>query len=345
MLIKVTAWALVTGLVVFTSISCLSSERTDIVVLVNGDSVTGEIQELEFGTLEYDTDSLGTVQIDWEDITSVTTAQYVEVETESGHRYYGSLELTEAVDTIAVGFGDEVDVIAKSEVIRIVPIATNESFVKRLEGTFSLGLVTDKSSGVTQGRITTNIKYRTTDYLVGLNLDSISTVQDSTDNTQRHNLGLNYERFREDRWFTDWTLTAEQNDELSLDLRVSIGAGLGRYLVQTNQNQFSVVLGLVATRESFTSDESSVTNAEGRLSIKYLHRSLVPESNITFSTNVFPLLEDLSSFRAETNLTFRREFVNDLFLDLSFYHTYLSDPVAGSDSSDYGASTSLGYEF
>lgn len=296
-------------------------------------------------TLRYDPDSLGTVQIDWEDIMSVTTAQYVEVETESGHRYYGAIELSEAVNTIAVGFGEDVDVIAKNEVIRIVPIATNENFVKRLEGTFSLGFVTDKSTGVTQGRITSNIKYRTTDYLVGLNLDSISTVQDSADNTKRHNLGLNYERFRENRWFTDWTLTAEQNDELSLDLRISVGAGLGRYLVQTNQNQFSVVLGLVATRESFISDESSVTNAEGRLSVKYLHRSLVPESNITFSTNVFPLLEDLSSFRAETNLTFRREFVKDLFLDLSFYHTYLSDPVEGSDSSDYGVSTSLGYEF
>jgi hypothetical protein len=124
-----------------------------------------------------------------------------------------------------------------------------------------------------------------------------------------------------------------------------IGGGLGRYLVQTNKNQFSLTLGLVATTESFTGSEPSSTNGEGKITIRYLHRSLVPESDVTFDTRIFPLLEDPSIFRAETNLSFRREIVNDLFFDLSIYHSYLSDPPEGAESDDYGVVTSVGYKF
>ena len=41
------------------------AEKTDIVVLANGNIVTGEVKSLEFGTLRYSTDSMGTVKIDW----------------------------------------------------------------------------------------------------------------------------------------------------------------------------------------------------------------------------------------------------------------------------------------
>jgi hypothetical protein len=180
---------------------------------------------------------------------------------------------------------------------------------------------------------------------MGLSIDSSITSQDEAEDTQRRYLAFNYQRFRPNRWFTDWVVSEEKNDELGIDSRFLVGGGLGRYLVQTNRNQFSLTLGLVATRETFTGAEPGTTNGEGKINVRYLHRSLVPESDVTFSTQVFPLLKDLSSFRAETNLSFRREIVNDLFFDLSVYHSYLSDPPEGSEKDDYGVVTSLGYKF
>ena len=66
---------------------------------------------------------------------------------------------------------------------------------------------------------------------------------------------------------------------------------------------------------------------------------------MTFTTDVFPRLDDFSSFRSNSNLTLRRELIDDLFLDLSFYYTYLSDPPAGAEKDDYGVVTSIGYSF
>ncbi len=326
------------------SLPALSSQKSDIVVLLNGNAVTGEIKSLEFGTLKYSTDSMGTVSIDWEDITSVTTSQYVEVEVESGTRYYGNLELTEQANSISVGFGEEADQIEMIHVVRLTPIARNEKFVDRLEGSTTLGFNTDKASEVTQLRLTADLRYRTQKYLLGLKIDSSVTDQKSRETTQRQSLGFNYQRFRDNRWFTDWSVSGEKNDEQGINSRFVAGGGLGRYFIQTNKNQFSVVGGLVATRESFTNEDSSTTQAEGKIAVRYLHRSLVPESNIIFATTIYPLLKDLKSYRADTNLTFRREFFSDLFFDLSIYHYYLSNPPEGSAKSDYGVVTSLGYK-
>ena len=136
-----------------------------------------------------------------------------------------------------------------------------------------------------------------------------------------------------------------KNDELGIQSRVLAGGGIGRYLVQTNTKQFSITGGLVATRESFIGDDESTTQAEGRLQIRYLTRHLDPDSSLSFTTNIFPLLKDFSQYRAETDISLKREFVNDLFFEVLLYHSYVSEPPTGAESGDYGITTSLGYSF
>ena len=53
--------------------SPLFAEKTDAVVLVNGDRITGDIKKLERGKLEFKTDDMGSVYIDWTKITKITS--------------------------------------------------------------------------------------------------------------------------------------------------------------------------------------------------------------------------------------------------------------------------------
>ena len=41
------------------------AQKTDIVILENGDRITGEIKRLEAGLLNFSTDTMGTVNIEW----------------------------------------------------------------------------------------------------------------------------------------------------------------------------------------------------------------------------------------------------------------------------------------
>ena len=326
--------------------------KTDVVVLINGDAVTGEIKSLDFGALRYGTDSMGTVTIEWEEIVSLKSNQSLQVELASGTRYFGGLFATGTDGVVGIGRGENIQEIDLSQIVRITPIETDEKIWQRFEGSVKFGFNSDKASQVTVGNLSANVRYRARTYLLGLDIMSSITDQPGAETTQNQNLKLNYQRFRNNRWFTDWFTSVQRNDEQGVDRRLSVGGGLGKYLVQSNKNQFSLLVGLVATRTTLAAadpepvgTETDTTDAEAKFSVKYLHRSLEPSSVMTFTTDIFPQLQDFSTFRSNSNLTLRREIIDDLFFDLSFYYTYLSKPPEGAEKDDYGVVTSIGYSF
>ena len=321
------------------------AEKTDIVRLVNGDEITGEIESLDFGELSYSTDSMGTVSIDWEDIVGLQTDQTLQVEVTDGTRYFGTLQRADERYHIVVAGDVRNTVIATAGVVRMTPIETGETFLSALDGSFSLGFSTEKSSQVTTFNLATDLEYRTLKYLVGMTANASITDQPSEEKSQRSQIGMNYQRFRPNRWYTDWFVSWETNQQLGINNRYILGGGLGRYLVQTNRNQFSITAGVNGTRETYVGVDESDTVPEGRIQLRYLHRSVKPESHISLTTNIYPLLTDLSSYRSETDLSFRREFIKDLFFDVTAYHSYSTNPPTDAEKTDYGVTTSIGYSW
>ena len=330
------------GLLLFGSVH---AAKTDTVLLVNGNAVTGEVKNLEFGVLRYSTDSMGTVSIDWEDIVSVTSNQNLQVELTDGTRYFGELLPTEDDFYVRIKTAQRELVLEAQQIIRITPIETSEKLYQRIDGSFSFGVQTQKSNGITTSNLAADISYRTRRYLVGLRMNSSVTDQDNLPTTSRQGLSFNYQRFRPNRWFTDWFTGWEKNDELGIAARVSAGGALGRYITQTNKSQLSITGGVQASRSDFVGEDEGTTEAEGRFELRYLHRRLLPETSLTFTSTVYPLLKDLSSYRAESDLSLQREVFEDLFLDVTVGYSYNSTPPIGAANSDYVATTSLGYSF
>jgi len=319
--------------------------RTDIALLVNGNAITGEIESYEFGSLEYGTDSMGTVHIDWEDIVGLTSNQNLQVEVSNGTRFLGNLEAAEERFHINVITEHGSVELSMDRIVRIVQIDVSERFVKRLEGGISVGLNSQSGSGVTIFDTTADIRYRTEHYLVGLALSSSVTDQPSEETQGNHSARLNYQRFRPNRYFTDWFSSWEQNDQLGIEARMSLGAGFGRYFVQTNRNHFSLMVGAQATRSEFTGEDPGDTVGEGRFEMRFLHRNLKPETNVTFTQNFFPVLEDFSNYRVETSLILDREIINDLDFRIDIFHKYQSEPPTEGEQTDKGIVTSLVYSW
>jgi putative salt-induced outer membrane protein YdiY len=322
-----------------------NATKTDVVILVNGNAVTGEVKNLEFGSLRYSTDSMGTVNIDWEDIVSVTSQQDLQIELSDGTRYFGKLFPGDDSFFVRIVTASKDLVIESSRIVRITPIETSKKFLERLDGSFILGIQTQKSSEVTTSNLAADVSYRTREYLFGTRLNSSITDQPSEPTKARQSLGFNYQRFRQNRWFTDWFTGLERNDELGIAARTSAGVALGRYITQTNKNQLSLAVGVQGARTNYIGDDESATEAEGRIEIRYLRRRLAPETSFRFTSTIYPLLEDASRYRAESNLSLRREVYEDLFLELGIGYSYISHPPTGAEKLDYTATTSIGYSF
>ena len=337
---------LVATTIIFTGlVPAANAAKTDVVILVNGNAVTGEVKSLDFGSLRYSTDSMGTVNIDWEDIVSVTSQQALQIELADGTRYFGQLHPPDERHFVRIVTASQEIVIESSQVVRITPIETSERFLERLDGSFSFGIQTQKSSEVTTSNLAADVSYRTRKYLVGTRLNSSVTDQPTEPTKARQSLNLNYQRFRANRWFTDWFAAWEKNDEQNVGARISAGGGLGRYITQTNVSQFSLAVGLQAAETRPLGEDESSTEGEGRIEIRYLRRRLTPETSFRFTTTIFPLLSDLNQYRAESDLNLRREVFEDFFLEVGVGYSYLSDPPTGGEKSDYTATTSIGYSF
>ncbi len=332
-------------LVCLSSAGIVHAAKTDIVKLVNGNEITGELKSLDFGVLTYSTDSMGTVKIDWEDVVAITSKQSLQVEITDGSRYFGQFVPNGADRKLTVLSGSDKVGLATEAVVRITPIEREDRFLERLEGSMSLGFQAQKSSEVNTSYVATDVSYRTQRYLVGVRLNSTVTDQPSEETTASQSFYINYQRLRANRWFADWFTGWERNDEQGIAARVSGGAAWGRYVVQTNRNEFSLAAGAQLARERYYGEDPSDTVVEGRFEIRYLHRNIAPDTSFNITSTYYPLLDDFSDYRAESDLTFRREFIEDVFLDLGFNYSYQSNPPSGGANSDYSVTTSLSYDF
>src|SRR5262245_11160144 len=130
-----TGWAIaMLGL----GVPAMAREKVDVINLVNGDRITGEIQGLEYGTLRVGTDSMSTVAIEWLDVVSVVSKQNFIVEDDAGGRYLGTLSDDGARGRLTVH--SEVSDSSPIDLPRVTRIdPSEETFRNRLEGSFSVG--------------------------------------------------------------------------------------------------------------------------------------------------------------------------------------------------------------
>lgn len=70
--------------------SRVRADKTDVLVLDNGDHITGEVMELDPGQLKFNASHVGTIYFDWTHVVSLTTNQNLAIELTDGTRLFGS---------------------------------------------------------------------------------------------------------------------------------------------------------------------------------------------------------------------------------------------------------------
>ncbi len=340
------------ALAMFSSSPALAREKSDVIWLKNGDQITCEVEKLEHGKLQVNTDHMGRLIIDWEEVSHIKSDHKFQFEHTSGTRITGIIQEMPEPGTIKLLGGEHTVTFAQENLVRISQI--ENTFWKQLDGSLTFGYSFTKASDIGQTNFGIRATHRTEARSFTLDASTIITSDGDNENTKRASLGINMLRFRQNRWFNRYSLGFETNDELGLDLRTTVDAGLGRYLIQTNISELSVLGGLAGTAEDRqssddpdTEGESSQKNLEGMLGIGYSRFIFDdPEVNLTATWLVYPSITESGRTRSQFDINLRWEMIKDLFWDLSYYNTYDSDPPSGAESSsDYGIITSIGYSY
>jgi hypothetical protein len=347
---------LLASLLAWLAPASLAAERTDVVVLANGDHITGEVKKLERGKLRYRTDDMGTIYIEWDNILEITSKYHFEVELETGERHFGSLAPATEKGRMQVIGEEETVALDHDAIVRIAPI--KETFWGRIDGSLDLGFSFTQANDETQVSAKLEANYRSRKRLETLSLDYLLTekvveevlegevVRRVEDRTERNSLAFKHLRFRKKKrvWWGVGQL--QRNSELELDLRSLVGGGGGYIFIQTNRTLLNLGGGLAVNREDY-STQGSQSGTEVMVVLDYSTFTYdYPSTEVSVSLLVFPSLTESGRVRVEFDSSLRRELVKDFYFNLSLFDSFDNkNPVEGAEENDWGIVASFGWSF
>jgi hypothetical protein len=241
-----------------------AAAQQDTVILRSGNPVIGEVEILRRGSLEFDTDEMDLVKIDWEDIAFVRSPSFFEVTLASGAQYYGSLAGADPAVLVVEGLGRS-DTLAFRDVVLIQPF--ERGFFARTNGFVDVGTNLARANRLASLLAKARFSYRgpkwgfeVTGESYWQRQESVSDAGDTTtQSTNRNSSSLAVNRFLTGRWLVAVSTQLEQNQELDLDRRFLGMLGGGVQIVRTHGIEWAVGAGGTINDEVFVGEDRSTT--------------------------------------------------------------------------------------
>jgi Protein of unknown function, DUF481 len=240
----------------------LSAQARDTVILRSGLPVVGDVQELRRGKLLFDTDEMGVVSIDWDDIAFMRSSKFFEVELSSGEEFFGSLAGADTAQLVVVG-PTRSDTVAFDDVVIIR--AFESGFLARTSGFVDLGSNIARANQLRSVLLKGQFNYRGPEWGFGLSLDlyrqrqrSVDAAGDTTiQQTMRTSGIVTGSRYIGARWGLTGAMKAEQNDELNLDSRFLALLAAQYRFIRTQGAELAAGVGATLNDEQYVGDDPS----------------------------------------------------------------------------------------
>jgi putative salt-induced outer membrane protein YdiY len=338
-------------LIILLTIMCVaaSADRKDVIVMKNGDHLTGDVKKLANGVLYVDLEYVsGTTGLDWNKVERLQSSAVFHVTLKSGEHLIGKLE--KATDTGRTG-GDAVITATNGRVelpaAAIVEAETRKpTFWRQLTGSMSLGSSYTSGNGQVAVNSQLSANYGAKSWAAGTSYTSSFSGQSGSPKTNLVEIQTGAERYLSRNSFVFGLSDFLHSSQQQLSLRTTLGGGYGRYLVRATKDSLRWFGGVVYTREQFTSTISQPVqqNVEGLLGVQY---RLFAFDRYTLETQLFvyPGLSDFGRIRSTTNNTFNVKLSNKFTLSLSLWDNFDSRPPVNAKKNELGVSTGIGWSF
>jgi len=327
-------------------------DKTDVVVMKNGDRLTGEIKGLNSGVLYLNMDYiLGTSSVQWSKVHHVESTQLFIVKTASGSVYTGTLSTSDVPSDrpmeIEVATGPETKVaLERRQVVKIDQ--TSQSFWQRFNGDINLGAIYSKGNQSTQFNLDSLVQYPRERWSAQAEYSSTLASSTGASPSTRNQVNLQSQRLlRWDNWFYQGIGIFLQSSEQDINLQGTLGGGIGRYFKNTNNAQISLLGGLAwqdtayqATAEPIPNQNLAAALVAGQMRFFRFNKT-----SFDLGAIVLPALNQPGRVHVNMNTSYYIKVFSNLTWNISFYGNWDNRPPANFSGSDYGTSTGLGWTF
>jgi len=340
-------------LLLLLSAPLLARDSSDVIVMKNGDHLTGEIKGLSQGVLYISMNYiLGTSQVQWSKVDHIESQQLFLVKTEAGNVYTGTLSTTEAaegrpmtIEVVGPSSSKQVEV-ERPKVVEMDQ--TSERFWQRFNGEINSGISYTKGNQSTQYNLSSDITYPRERWSAGLSYNSNLSTSTGVTATTRNQVSLTGQRLlRWNNWFYAGTAAFLQSSEQDIDLQTSFGAGVGRLLANSNYAKIYVMGGFAWQRTQYAPNLAVSNPQEVFTGLVGAGARLFRfnKTTIDVTATVLPAITEPGRVYTTLNATYYIKLSGSLSWNVSFFGNWDNQPPPGFQGSDYGTSSGLSITF
>jgi hypothetical protein len=344
--------AIILSFVLYLPLPIFAQEKTDTLVMKNGDRFTCEIKGLSDGVLSVKLSYVdGTISVQWSQVEHLESSRLFLVQTESGAVYTGKLSTTgESKDPpikiqIAEAPNREVEVPRR----QIVGLSqTSEGFWHRFNGGINTGLLYSKGNESLQYNLSSELDYERERWSSGASFNSSFASNSGASLSTRNQTDLNTLRLlRWNNWFYAGNASFLQSSVQEITRQTTLGAGVGRFIKKTNRAKIYVLGGFGWQNTIYqqdTTDQGTQNSAVAFVATE-IKAFKFKKTNVDITATLLPVLNQPGRVRFNTNAAYYIKIASDLSWNVSFYGNWDSQPPAHLSGSDYGSSSGLTWTF
>ena len=326
-------------------------DEFDWIQLRSGEWLKGELKVLYGKKLEFDSEELDLLELDWKDVKQVRGHGIFSVRFVGPITVDGLLQVID--DKVFVTVGEEIQEFDRNQLVAIAPGEPKE--INYWSAKFSIGLnLASGNTEQTQYNAIANIKRRTsktrfvTDYLGNFT----KTDGEETVNNQR--LNSYFDIFKTRKYFFRPIFAEYYRDPFkNIKSRVTAGTGMGYHIIDTSKTEWDVAGGPAYQRTRFDSvrvGQASSESTPAFVAGTHLNTELTKTVDFVFRYDLQILNEESGTYTHHLVLGLETELTRWLDFDVSFVWDRTEDPTPEADGKvpkqdDFYLIFSLGIEF
>jgi hypothetical protein len=344
--------SLLVCLIVFLAPPLFAREKTDLLVMKNGDRISCEIKGLRSNTLYISVDYiLNTLSVDWSKVDHVQSKQLFIVRTQDGTVYTGALSTPETSGgrplQIEVSAAPNEKVTLDREQVVLVN-ETSSNFWQRLNGHIGTGFTYSKGNDSTQYNLNSDVNYPRERWSAEARYSSNFTSSSGSSTSTRNEVGFSALHLMPwNNWYYTGISDFLQSSVQGIQLQSTFGGGIGRIIKNTGSTSLTVYGGFAWQRISYNepvlrSPTQQVTSGLIGSSLKLFK---FDRTTLILNATFLPAISDPGRIHFNLNSSYYVKLWGKLDWNFTFYGNWDNRPPPGFSPSDYGATSGLSLSF
>ena len=330
----------------------VAREKTDVLVMRNGDRLTCEIKSLDSAVLYVRLDYiLGVISVDWSKVDHIESKQLFLIKTQDGSVYSGTLSTpafssARPVTLEVLQPSSKKVELNKSEITQMEE--TEESFLQRFNGQIGIGSTYNKANQVGQYNLNADVHYPREQWSADASYSSNLSSSKGSSVSTRNDVELSALRLlRWNNWYYTGLTEFLQSSQQGITLQSTFGGGIGRYLKNTGRTTISVTGGFGWQRINYQEGVRSAPTEQVTSGLVATNVNLYyfDRTNLTVSTLLLPSLSDPGRVHFNLNTSYYVRLWRKFTWNITFYGNWDNRPPPGFSGSDYGSSSGVSWRF